>query len=112
MDWVKNKSTNVINGYSWGTPEHTKYIKQACKDIQDNLKELGLFDKIYSYWMDEPSESEYDYVVKVNDLIHTAAPNLKILLTEQVEDKLIGHVDAWCPHLYHYNKEKCDERIK
>ena len=112
MPWVKNTSTNIINGYKWGTPQHTKYIKQINKEVQDILKELGLIDTFYSYWFDEPEESDYDYIVQVNNIIHAGAPKFKILLTEQVEDKLIGHVDAWCPHLSNYNKEKCDERIK
>ena len=110
MPWMR--STSVINGYKWGTPEHTKYIKQANKDIQDNLKELGLLDTFYSYWIDEPAESDYDYIVKMNSLIHEDAPDLKILLTEQVEDKLIGHVNAWCPYLGNYDKDKMAERMK
>ena len=64
MNWMKTKRANgTLNGYPWGSPEHTRYIEQANKDVQKNLEELGLIDDFYSYWFDEPYESDYDYVI-------------------------------------------------
>ena len=101
-----------IGSYAWGTPEHTKLFDQNNAYIQDLLKKNGLLDDMYIYWFDEPTEDDYDYVIDGNDAIKRGGPNLKVLLTEQVEEKLKGHVDAWCPVLSNYVKDDLVERQK
>ena len=95
-----------------GTPEHKRYASQANKDVQRVLKELGLLDRFYTLLLDEPSESEYDYVAQLYDFVHKDAPDLKTFLTKHFVDKLEGRVDAWCSHLNYFDKDKMAERMK
>ena len=76
------------------------------------LRNNSLLDEFYVYWFDEPTEEQYDSLIEVNDAIKAGAPDIKILLTEQVEEKLKGHVDAWCPVLAYYVKDDLVERQK
>ena len=76
------------------------------------LRNNSLLDEFYVYWFDEPEESEYDYGIEGNDAIKAGAPDIKILLTEQVDEKLKGHVDAWCPVFSNYVKDDLVERQK
>ena len=101
-----------IGDYAWGTPEHSRLFDQSNAYIQDLLKKNGLLDDMYIYWFDEPTEDDYNYVIDGNDAIKRGGPNLKVLLTEQVEEKLKGHVDAWCPVLSNYVKNDLVERQK
>ena len=80
--------------------------------MQEVLRNNSLLDEFYVYWFDEPEEKDYDYVIEGNDAIKAGAPDIKILLTEQVEDKLKGHVDAWCPVFSNYVKDDLVERQK
>ncbi|MHA1889620.1 MAG: glycoside hydrolase domain-containing protein [Promethearchaeota archaeon] len=57
------------------------------------------------YAIDEPDEKDYDNFRKWSNLIHSAHPGWKILLTEQVEKKINGTVDIWCPYINNLNKE-------
>lgn len=101
-----------IGGHEWGTPEHKKLFGQSNAYIQELLRNNSLLDEFYVYWFDEPTEDEYDYVIEGNDAIKEGGPDIKVILTEQVEDKLKGHVDAWCPLLGNYVKENLVERQK
>lgn len=51
------------------------------------------------YAIDEPNEGEYAAFNKWSDLVHRAHPGWRVLLTEQVEEPLEGHVDIWVPHM-------------
>ncbi|MBN2152688.1 MAG: DUF4091 domain-containing protein, partial [Candidatus Lokiarchaeota archaeon] len=51
------------------------------------------------YAIDEPSDEQYAGFNRWSDLVHSAHPGWKVLLTEQVEPQLQGHVDIWCPHI-------------
>ncbi|MHA1679532.1 MAG: glycoside hydrolase domain-containing protein [Promethearchaeota archaeon] len=51
------------------------------------------------YAIDEPDEDQYAGFNRWSDLVHSAHPGWKILLTEQVEPAIVNHVDIWCPHI-------------
>ncbi|MHA1715004.1 MAG: glycoside hydrolase domain-containing protein [Promethearchaeota archaeon] len=57
------------------------------------------------YAMDEPTEEQYDEFCRWSDLVHSAHPGWKLLLTEQVEPQLEGHVDIWCPYISALNPD-------
>lgn len=101
-----------LNGYEWGSKEHTRLFDNGTATLQEALKNNGLLDEMYVYWFDEPEEEDYDHVIEGNDAIKRGGPEIKILLTEQVEEKLIGHVDVWCPVFVYYVKEDLMERQK
>ena len=98
-----------MRGEHLSTPS---FFDKSNAYVQDLLKKNGLLDDMYIYWFDEPTEDDYDYIIEVNDAVKRGGPNLKILLTEQVEEKLKGHVDAWCPVFSRYVKDDLVERQK
>jgi len=87
-----------------------KLHKRVFGRMVDHLREKGWLDKAYAYWFDEPSEDEYPYVNEGMDLLKENCPGLARLLTEQVEDELIGHVNLWVPVLSRYDPIKCQLR--
>ncbi len=111
-DW-SGQNTNVdILGYKWGTKEYEDLFIKITQTITRHLKEKNILKYAYTYWYDEPSDEDYDLVIYGNDLIHRAEPELKRLLTEQAENKLIGYVDIWSPILNEYNTEWALDRQK
>lgn len=103
---------NSIGDYKWGSSEHAKLFDQSTAYFQELLRNISMLNETYVYWFDEPTEEDYDAVIAGNDAIKRGGPDIKILLTEQVEDKLKGHVDAWCPVFTNYVKEDLMERQK
>ena len=101
-----------LGGYEWGTAKHTELFDGNNALMQEVLRNNSLLDEFYVYWFDEPEESDYDHVIEGNDAIKRGGPDIKILLTEQVEEKLKGHVDAWCPVFANYVKGDLVERQK
>lgn len=101
-----------IGEHKRGSAKHKELFRESTKHFYNLLKESGLLDEMYVYWFDEPEEENYDEVIEWNDEIKKSAPDLKILLTEQVEDKLKGHVDAWCPVFSNYVKDDIVARQK
>lgn len=99
-----------IAGYPRFTPEYNRLHAEIYGPMVAHLKEKGWLEKAYSYWFDEPSEDDYPYVIKGMDLLGQNCPGLTRLLTEQVEDPLVGHVDLWVPVLSRYNPERCQAR--
>jgi hypothetical protein len=82
------------------------------RQVTEHLVEKGQIAKGYTYIFDEPTEEQYDMVRKAAELCRMADQRIKVLLTEQVEDELIGYVDIWVPLLSAYDEEKCKARQK
>ncbi len=83
---------------------------QFLRQLSAHLREKGWLGKGYNYIYDEPRPEQYGLVVEEARLWRQADPRLKILLTEQVEDELIGSVDIWTPVLDAYSAQRCRER--
>jgi len=99
-----------IAGHPRFSPEYERLHKLIYGPMVEHLRQKGWLSKAYSYWYDEPTEQDYPYVVQGMDLLRRNCPGLTRLLTEQVEDPLIGHVDLWVPVLSAYNEQRCKER--
>lgn len=80
--------------------------------VTEHLADKGQIAKGYNYIMDEPTEEQYKAVRDAAELCRMADQRIKVLLTEQVEDALIGYVDIWVPVLPAYNEEKSKARQK
>ena len=109
---VLNGMYSPIGEYEWGTKQHRKLFKEGNAYAQKILKDNNLLSEFYVYWIDEPSEADYDRIIEGNTAIKEGSPEIQILLTEPVVDKLKGYVDAWCPPFVNYVKEDIVERQK
>ncbi|MDP8255925.1 MAG: DUF4091 domain-containing protein [Candidatus Alcyoniella australis] len=62
-----------------------------------HFREKGWLDKLYLYLPDEPTPAEYQNLVNIAELLHSADSELRAMATEQVDPALMGSVDIWCP---------------
>ena len=97
-------------GYTEDTPEYKHAFKAYCGAIESHLREKGWLDEAYVYWFDEPDRKDYEFVMNGFRKLKEAAPGLRRMLTEQVEDDLIGGPDLWCPVSPHFDMEKAEKR--
>ncbi len=78
--------------------------------VTEHLIDKGQIEKGYNYIMDEPVPEQYPKVNQAAELCRNADQRIKVLLTEQVEDALIGSVDIWVPVLPAYDEAKSKAR--
>ncbi len=97
-------------GYQGGTPEYELLIGKYLKGIEDHLREKGWLDKAYVYWFDEPAPQDYEFVKRGFETLKKHAPELRRMLTEQVEPELVGGPNLWCPLTPHLNVPGTAER--
>jgi len=97
-------------GYTEETPEYQAAFSQYCRTLQRHLREKGWLDEAYVYWFDEPDPKDYAFVRDGFRRLKAAAPLLRGMLTEQVEDGLVGGPDIWCPLTPSYDSEKARRR--
>ncbi|MEJ5296877.1 MAG: glycoside hydrolase domain-containing protein [Armatimonadota bacterium] len=99
-----------VGGKGPGDEGYEDLKVQFLKQLSAHLREKGWLAKGYNYIYDEPDPPQYPLVAEEARLWRQADPDLKILLTEQVEDELIGSVDIWTPVLDAYSAKRCRER--
>ncbi|MBR5079437.1 MAG: DUF4091 domain-containing protein [Victivallales bacterium] len=97
-------------GYAEGTPQYEKLIKEYFGEIEAHLKAKGWLDKAYIYWFDEPDPKDYEFVMNGFRKLKKYAPGIRRMLTEQIEDDLIGGPNLWCPVTPRLKKEQVPER--
>ena len=97
-------------GYGENDPEYKALFGSYCRQVQEHLREKGWLDRAYVYWFDEPDPKDYEFVNKGFARLKAAAPDLTRMLTEQVEDALVGGPDLWCPVSFHYDHERAERR--
>ena len=78
--------------------------------VAEHLVDKGVLGRGYDYITDEPTPENYDAVIEAAKLVRMADQRIKVLLTEQVEDKLIGSVDIWVPIGPEYNEQRAKQR--
>jgi hypothetical protein len=76
--------------------------------MQSYLSSLGYLDEAYHYIANEPQDQAgYDAVAWYSQLSHAAAPNLKLMVSEEprpeIYDRPGAHIDIWLPVLQNYN---------
>lgn len=96
--------------YKEGTPEYDHLFGSYMREIESHLKQKGWLDKAYVYWFDEPDEKDYDFVMNGFRKLKKYAPGLRRMLTEQIEDPLIGGPNLWCPVTPNLRKEQVPPR--
>ncbi len=97
-------------GYTEDTPEYQAAFHAWYYTVQEHLREKGWLEKAFIYWFDEPEPKDYDFVMKGNQQIKQAAPDLQRKLTEEVMPELIGGPNLWCPISYEYDHEEANAR--
>lgn len=63
----------------------------------EHFRQKGWLDQTWYYLPDEPNPSQYPALIDLADRIHEGDPDLTVMVTEQFEEELAGHVDLWCP---------------
>lgn len=99
-----------LGGHPRFTPGYNRLHRRVFGPQIAHLRAKGWLPKAYAYWFDEPTEAQYPLVNKGMDLLKRDCPGLTRLLTEQVEDPLIGHVNLWVPVLSNYDAKRCHAR--
>ncbi len=99
-------------GYAEGTPQYRTAFRGYWRGLQEHLRQRGLLDEAYVYWFDEPSPKDYEFVMNGFRKLKETAPDLRRMLTEQVEPALVGGPNLWCPVLHNFQPARAAERQK
>ena len=86
-----------LNGFAENTPEYELALGNYLGAIEQHIGEKGWLEEAFIYWFDEPRKEDYAFVNKGFAKLKRHAPSLRRMLTEQVEDELIGGPTIWCP---------------
>jgi hypothetical protein len=97
-------------GFGEGTPEYKAAFGAYLRGIQEHLGGKGWLDEAFVYWFDEPDPKDYAFVNNGFRKLKEHAPGLRRMLTEQVEDELIGGPTIWCPVSHHYDHDRAEAR--
>jgi len=97
-------------GYGENDPEYKALFTSYCRQVQEHLRQKGWLDRAFVYWFDEPDPKDYEFVNKGFARLKAAGPDLTRMLTEQVEDALIGGPNLWCPVSFHYDHDRAEKR--
>lgn len=101
-----------FQGFKDGTRERELAFDNYCRTVQEHLREKGLLDAAYVYWTDEPTKNDYPAVMAGFNRLKKAAPDIRRMLTEEVQPELVGGPNLWCPMTMTYNHERAEERRK
>ena len=105
-----------LNGAPQYSPEYNRLFADAYGQIQEHLRARGWLDKAYWYWVDEPPKNEYVNVKKGMELLKASCPDIRRLLTCNLEDAPIpyfhGTVNLWVPIMDKYHSERSQARQK
>ncbi|HIJ73327.1 MAG TPA: DUF4091 domain-containing protein, partial [Candidatus Hydrogenedentes bacterium] len=102
--------TPSIQGFRKGAPEYKTLFYNYHHGLQEHLREKGWLDYAYFYWFDEPEPEDYPIVMEGFRMLREAAPEIRRMLTEQVEPELVGGPNLWCPYTRPYNHERAEAR--
>lgn len=83
--------------------------------IQNYLTGQGYIDEAYDYFANEPQDTaDYNAVAWYSRYSHAAAPNLKLMVSEEPKPEIYNqpgaHVDIWLPVLENYNPVVSQDR--
>ena len=83
--------------------------------MQNYLAGLGYLDEAYHYIANEPQDqADYNAVAWYSRYAHAAAPNLKLMVSEEprpeIYDQTGAHIDTWLPVLNNYNPTVSHDR--
>lgn len=95
----------TLEGHSAFGPEYQVRLEALMDGIMQHLREMGWAKRAYCYWVDEPAEALYPWLLQGMAALQQAAPDLRRLLTwnrqppAQYVPLLHGTVDIWVPML-------------
>lgn len=86
--------------------------------MQGYLTSLGYLDKAYYYFANEPQDQDdYDAVAWYSQHLKAAAPNLKLMLSEEPKPDIYNHathtgakIDIWLPVMQNYDPAVSHDR--
>ena len=96
-DWATADNLNTPYNQLW-----FEYISA----LEDYLQGLGYLDRIYHYIANEPqNQADYDAVAWYAQALKNAAPNMKLMVSEEPKPDIFNHplytgvkLDIWLPH--------------
>ena len=97
-------------GFPEASPEYQAAMKTYLGAIDAHLREKGWLDEAFVYWFDEPDSKDYEFVMNGFRKLRQWAPGLRRMLTEQVEEALVGGPNWWCPVSSAYNHDRATVR--
>ena len=100
-----SRSEPSLLGYGEETAEYQAAFSRYVQGLESHLREKGWLDEAFVYWFDEPDPKDYEFVMNGFRKLKAHAPELRRMLTEQVEEELIGGPNLWCPVSSSYQDE-------
>ncbi len=105
-----SRSEPELLGFGEETPHYQALFKDYCTQMERHLRDKGWLDEAFVYWFDEPDPKDYAFVMNGFAKLKATAPDIRRMLTEQVEPALIGGPNVWCPISNHYDHESAEQR--
>jgi hypothetical protein len=97
-------------GFPEASPEYQAAMKAYLGAIDAHLREKGWTEEAFVYWFDEPDPKDYEFVTNGFRKLGQWAPGLRRMLTEQVEEALVGGPNLWCPVTPEFNAARAETR--
>jgi len=106
----QSRSEPELLGFPEASPEYQAAMKAYLGAIDAHLREKGWTEEAFVYWFDEPDPKDYEFVMGGFRKLRQWAPGLRRMLTEQVEEALVGGPNLWCPLTPEFNPGKAEAR--
>jgi len=122
FDIAVNKFFPLFNSYKlphFGMGENVDFGKDTdaermqidyMRQIAEHMVDKGQLANGFDYITDEPQPDAYSGIIEAAKQIRMADQRIKILLTQKVEDQLIGSVDIWVPKVSDYDEQLAKSR--
>jgi len=103
-----------LNGEPRYSKEYNRLFTSIYSQVQEHLREKGWLHKAYWYWVDEPPPTDYPEVKKGMELLQSACPDIRRLLTCNQEPAPVpyfwGVVNLWVPIFNMYEETRAQWR--
>ena len=89
----------------------TESDKNRNLELYDELRKLGIIDKVYIYSIDEPSmDWQFQNINALGDFLNEYAPDVKNIVTTgyRTSQGIQNKVNTWCPIVSYFEKDKAD----
>jgi hypothetical protein len=86
------------------SPQAEAFYRQFLPALVAHLKERGWLDRYLQHLADEPIEQNIESYRAMAELVHTHAPELRIIEACHTKD-LIGAIDVWVPQLNYWHRD-------
>ncbi|MHB1026782.1 MAG: DUF4091 domain-containing protein [Pirellulaceae bacterium] len=97
-------------GYAEHTPQYEGAMRAFLGALEAHLREQGWLEEAFVYWFDEPDPKDYAFVNNGFAKLKKWAPDLRRMLTEQVEPDLVDGPNIWCPLTPSFDPQLAQQR--